>query len=142
MQWALFEPESYEAVNSIDSHLWKEAIRNELYSMDQHHVWTVVPKGANRTVGSKWLFVRKMDEYGEISRYKARLVAQGYSQRPGIDYHLLYAPVVRYDSLRLLLALTVQNGWTCEQLDVKAAFLYGDLTEEIYMELPPGYGDM
>ena len=79
----LFEPESFkEAVNSIDSHLWKEAIRDELSPMNQHKVWTVVPKTqSTRTVGSKWLFVRKRDEYGEISRYKARLVAQGYSQR-------------------------------------------------------------
>lgn len=73
-----------------------------------------------------------------MTRYKARLVAQGFSQRPGIDFDEIYAPVARYDSLRLLLALAAKNGWSPMQLDIKAAFLYGELQEKIYMELPPG----
>ena len=69
------------------------------------------------------------------------MVAQGFSQRPGIDFDEFYASVVRYDSLSLLLALAVQNGWKPMQLDIKAAFLYGELEEEIFMKLPPGYQD-
>src|ERR1700753_933370 len=115
-------------------------MNDELRSMEQQQVWTVVPR-VSRTVGSKWVFRNKRKEHGEISHYKARLVAQGFTQRPGIDFDEIYAPVVRYDSLRLLLALAVQNGWKPVQLDVKAAFLYGQLDEEIYMELPHGYED-
>ena len=134
-------PNTYEeAMASSESHLWRKAIGTELDSMAQQQAWTVVPR-TNRTVGCRWVFVIKRDEYGEISQYKARLVAQGFSQRPGIDFDEVYAPVMRYDSLRLLLALAVQHGWTPMQLDVKAAFLYGELKEDIYMELPPGYDD-
>ena len=77
------------------------------------------------------MFVVKRNEFGEISRYKARLVAQGFSQRPGINFDEIYAPVVIYDSLRLLLVLSVQHGWKPVQLDIKAGFLYGELKEEI-----------
>ena len=102
----------------------------------------MVPRTSTRnTIGCKWVFVIKQNEFNEITKYKARLVAQGFSQRPGIDFDKIYAPVVRYDSLRLLLALAVQKGWTPLQLDIKAAFLYGELKEEIFMELPPGYQD-
>ena len=81
--------------------------------------------------------MKKRNKYGEITRYKARLVAKGFTQRPGVDFDEIYAPVVRYDSLRLLLALATINGWIPTQIDIKAAFLYGELKEEIYMELPP-----
>ena len=109
--------------------------------MDEQNVWTVVPRPQSHVVGCKWVFLIKTNEHNKITRYKAWLVAQGFSQQPGIDFHELYAPVVQYDSLRLLLALAIENGWTPDQLDVKVAFLYRDLHKEIYMELPPGYSD-
>ena len=77
--------------------------------MEQQKVWDVVPR-KQRTVGCRWVFVIKRNEFGEISRYKARLVAQGFLQKPGVDFDEVYAPVVRYDSLRLLLAMAVQKG--------------------------------
>ena len=109
----------------------------EIASMHSQKVWTVVPTPPNKNiVGSRWLFRLKRNEYGEISRYKARLVAQGFSQQPGVDYDEVYAPVVRLDSLRLLLSLAAYYQWQVIQLDVEAAFLYGT---QIYMRLPDGY---
>ena len=135
-------PNTYdEAMTSPESQLWLAAIKDELSSMEQQDVWTIVPRMRRRTVGCRWVFVKKRNEYGEITRYKARLVAKGFTQRPGVDFDEIYAPVVRYDSLRLLLALATKNGWIPTQIDIKAAFLYGKLKEEIYMELPPGYGN-
>lgn len=85
------------------------------------------------------MFKVKYKADGSIDRYKARLVAKGFSQQPGTDYDDTYAPVARYDSLRLLLALAAHKGWTPRQLDVKSAFLYGNLNHEIYMEIPDGF---
>ena len=135
-------PNTYdEAMTSPESQLWLAAIKDELSSMEQQDVWTIVPRMRRRTVGCRWVFVKKRNEYGEITRYKARLVAKGFTEHPGVDFDEIYAPVVRYDSLRLLLALATKNGWIPTEIDIKAAFLYGELKEEIYMELPPGYGN-
>ena len=100
-----------EAMASPESQLWLAAIKDELSSMEQQDVWTIVPRLRRRTVGCRWVFVKKRNEYGEITRYKPRLVAKGFTQRPGVDFDEIYAPVVRYDSLRLLLALATKNGW-------------------------------
>ena len=103
-------PRTYdEAMGKPDSQLWRKAIHDELQSMEQQQVWKLVPR-VDRTVGCKWVFVVKRNEFHEITRYKARLVAQGFSQRPVVDFEELYAPVVRYYSLRLLMALAVKNG--------------------------------
>ncbi|KAI0992742.1 hypothetical protein K3495_g15443, partial [Podosphaera aphanis] len=90
-------------------------------------------------VGSKWVFKVKRSADGSIDRYKARLVAQGFSQIPGHDFDETFAPVARYDSLRILLRISSQNRWIPQQMDVNSAYLYGTLKEEIYMELPPGF---
>ncbi|KAL4011046.1 hypothetical protein IC575_028092 [Cucumis melo] len=76
---------------------------------------------------------------GEVERYKARLVEKGYSQRKGIDYDEVFAPVARLETIRLLIALAAQNNWKIFQMDVKSAFLNGYLEEEVYLEQPPGY---
>ena len=80
-----------------------------------------------------------MNVYGSINKHKARLVVKGYSQEPGIDFTKTFAPVSRLDTIKLLLALTTQNGWHIFQLDVKSAFLNGVLNEEIYVEQPDGF---
>jgi hypothetical protein len=95
------------------------------------------PKG-RKIVGSRWVFDVKANELGELERYKARFVAQGFSQQPGIDFDEIFSPTVRFDSLRLLLAISACRGWKPRQLDIKTAFLYGVLKEEIYMQLPEG----
>ena len=105
-----------------------------------HKGISTVDRPTNRSIVScKWVYKVKQNADGSIEHYKARLVARGFSQRPGFDFDETFSPVVRYESLCLLLALSTIKGWKPQQCDVKSAFLYGDLKEEIYMELPEGH---
>ncbi|XP_058783423.1 uncharacterized protein LOC131658106 [Vicia villosa] len=81
----------------------------------------------------------KLNENGEVDKYKARLVAKGYAQQYGIDYDKVFAPVARWDTIRSMLALAAHHGWPVYQLDMKSAFLHGDLTEEVFVTQPPGF---
>ncbi|CAL9135764.1 unnamed protein product, partial [Musa textilis] len=92
-----------------------------------------------KRVGCKWVFKTKRDSTGNIERYKARLVAKGFSQKEGIDYNETFSPVSRKDSLRIVMALVAHYDLELHQIDVKTAFLNGDLDEEIYMEQPEGF---
>lgn len=137
------EPASVnDAEHSEHASEWKAAMDDEMNSHRENNTWTLVepPKGV-KTVKGKWVFKRKCDENGEVARYKARFVAKGYSQRHGIDYHNTFAPVVRYASIRFLIAFAVKSGLKIHQLDVVTAFLQGDLEEVIYMDQPDGYND-
>src|SRR3954464_10360775 len=91
-----------------------------------------------RPITSKWVFKYKHDLTGKIIRHKARLVVRGFSQREGIDYTETFAPVAKYTSIRTLLALAAAADWEIHRMDVKTAFLAGDLDEQIFMELPEG----
>ncbi|KAI0996392.1 hypothetical protein K3495_g11788 [Podosphaera aphanis] len=129
-----------EALSGSEKDLWQKAINKELQSLAQNHTWDVVPRPQKRNiVGSKWVFKIKYNADGSIERYKARLVAQGFSRLPGHDFDETFAPVARYDSLRILLRIASQHKWTPQQMDVNSAYLYGTLKEEIYMEMPPGF---
>jgi hypothetical protein len=90
-------------------------------------------------IGVKWVFKTKYNEKGKVEKHKARLVVKGYAQRHGIDYSEVYAPVARWDTIRTVLAIAAYNKWCVFQLDVKSAFLHGDLTETVYIEQPMGY---
>lgn len=85
------------------------------------------------------MYKTKLNERGEVDKYKARLVAKGYKQKFGIDCKEVFAPVIRLETIRLVLALAAQNGWEVHQMDVKSAFLNGFLDEEVYIEQPAGY---
>ena len=134
------EPSNYsEAINSPESASWKAAIKDELDKMTHYQVWTVVPKSGQRVVTAKWVFTRKLDgKTGKPSKYKARWVARGFTQRKGIDYNELFSSVVHKDTLRLFLALVNYWDLECHQVDIKAAFLNGELEETIYCAPPEG----
>lgn len=87
----------------------------------------------------KWVYKTKLNEKGDIDKYKARLVEKGFSQQPGIDFGENFAPVARLDTMRAILAIATQNKWKVYQIDVKSTFLNGILEEEIYVEKPQGY---
>lgn len=121
---------------------WKLAMNDELESLRENKTWELVnlPEG-QKPVKTKWVFKLKRDCAGKINRYKARLVAKGFSQRQGIDYEETFAPVVRYASIRLLMALAVQYGLKIHQMDAVTAFLQGDIIEDIYVEQPEEFSD-
>ncbi|KAM1839706.1 hypothetical protein ACFX14_014506 [Malus domestica] len=106
----------------------------------KNHTWELVdlPPG-NKPLGFKWIFKRKMKADGSINKYKARLVAKGYKQREGLDYFDTYSPVTRITSIHMLIAIAVIHNLEIHQMDVKTAFLNGELDEEIYMEQPEGF---
>jgi transposase InsO family protein len=135
------EPSTYrEAIESPDSGHWSDAMADEIKSLEKMETWESVPRPADRKViKCKWVYRLKLNAQGGVARYKARLVAKGYSQVPGIDYNETFAPVTRLETIRLLMALAVEKDWEIRQIDVKTAYLYGDLAEEIYMEPPEGY---
>jgi hypothetical protein len=119
---------------------WAQAIKEELKALQKNKTWALVvlPEG-KKTVGCKWIFSIKYKADGSIDRYKARLVAKGYTQTYGIDYHETFSPVAKLNTVRVLLSLAANLDWPLHQLDVKNAFLHGDLEEEVYMDIPPGY---
>lgn len=131
-----------EALSCADEPNWKAAMDSELQSLDENNTWTLVdlPSG-RKAIRNKWVFKTKRDGEGNIVRHKARLVAKGCSQKYGIDYTETYSPVVRYTSIRYLIALAVKLGLHIDQMDAVTAFLQGDLNEEIYMMQPEGRTD-
>ena len=134
------EPTSVkEVMKSPNKEKWEDAMKDELKSLQKNDVWELVKLPNDRkTVGSKWVFKEKIGADGSIERYKARLVAQGYSQQRGLDYDETFSPVVRTESVRALIALAAKNNRILHQLDVTTAFLNGTLDEEIYMKQPEG----
>ena len=129
-----------EAFSGQHSTEWKQATDSEFESLIENGTWELVPKPEGKNiVGNKWVFKVKRDENGDVQRYKARLVAQGYSQTEGVDYNEVFSPVVRNTTIRSLLALSNAKDWEVHQMDVRTAFLQGNLEEEVYMRQPDGY---
>ncbi|GJW94313.1 putative ribonuclease H-like domain-containing protein [Tanacetum coccineum] len=134
------EPTSIAKALSDSS--WVEAMQEELLQFKLQQVWKLVdlPNG-KRAIGTKWVFRNKKDERGIVIRNKARLVAQGHRQEEGIDYEEVFAPVARIEAIRLFLAYASFMGFLVYQMDVKSAFLYGTIEEEVYVTQPPGFKD-
>ncbi|KAJ9685151.1 hypothetical protein PVL29_017257 [Vitis rotundifolia] len=135
------DPESFsQAMSCKESELWYNAMKDEMSSMKCNDVWDLVelPNGA-KTIGCKWVFKTKKDSLGNIERYNARLVAKGFTQKEGIDYTETFSPVSKKDSLRIILALVAHFDLELQQMDVKTAFLNGELEEEVYMKQPEGF---
>ncbi|KAD1540679.1 hypothetical protein E3N88_42653 [Mikania micrantha] len=132
------DPRSYDEARKESK--WMAAMKSEMHSIKKNNTWELVeaPKGV-KPIGVKWVFKTKLNEKGEVDKYKARLVVKGYAQRKGIDYNELYAPVARWDTVRSIVAVAAQRGWDIFQLDVKSAFLNGELKETVFVEQPPGF---
>jgi Reverse transcriptase (RNA-dependent DNA polymerase)/Integrase core domain/GAG-pre-integrase domain/Zinc knuckle len=131
-----------EAKRRSDWEKWWEAMEDEIQRLEKNKTWELVekPKGAN-VIGSKWVYRIKKKEDGKIDKYRARLVAQGFSQIPGIDYFDTFAPVAKTTSIRVVLTFAARNDWPVHQMDVKSAYLNGvlDSNETIYIRQPPGF---
>jgi hypothetical protein len=119
---------------------WRAAVQSEMDVVETNRTWELadLPHG-HRAITLKWVFKLKRDEAGAIVKHKARLVAHGFLQQEGIDFNDAFAPVARMESVRLLLALSAQEGWHVHHIDVKSAFLNGDLKEEVYVHQSPGF---
>ena len=121
---------------------WVTVMQEELNEFERNKVWQLVPRPKNRSVvGTKWVFRNKTDVDGIIIRNKAKLVAKGYSQQEGIDYDETFAPVARLEAIRMFLAYAAHKKFKVFQMDVKSAFLNGELEEEVFVEQPPGFID-
>jgi len=129
-----------ECKKRSDWNKWKEAIEAELASLNKREVFSSVIPTPPKTfpVGFKWVFVRKRNENNEVVRYKARLVAQGFTQRPGIDFNETYSPVMSGITFRYLISLATQKRLSMQLMDVVTAYLYGSLDSDIYMKVPDG----
>lgn len=138
----MYTPSTYfDAMRCEDRDKWKGAIAVELEAIKRNHVLAEVPRvpAGHKAIGAKWIFKIKYNKDGSVDKYKARLVCQGFRQRQGLDYKETFAPVVRLDSLRLLLALAATDSEIeILHLDAISAFLNGRLKEKIFMKAPPG----
>ena len=131
-------PCSYK--KAADSVEWSRAMQEELDALQQNHTWDLVRAPPDHPiVGSKWVYSIKLKADGSLDRYKARLVAQGFNQEHRIDYDETFAPVAKMTTVRTLFAVASSQQWDVFQMDVKNAFLNGDLLEEVYMRPPPGF---
>jgi ATP-binding cassette subfamily B (MDR/TAP) protein 1 len=138
------DPKSYRlAAASPDSAKWLAATREECDSILENNTWTLVdktmlPRGA-RPMRSKFIYKTKHDSDGGVERFKARLVVQGFSQREGVDFDEVFAPVAHHATIRVVIAVAAAQRMLVHQMDVKTAFLIPELKEELYMELPDGW---
>ena len=136
-------PKTYkEAMESPLAHKWKEVCDEEFDSLLTNHTWrlTHLPEG-RKAIKCKWVFALKTKPDGSLDRFKARLVAKGCSQIPGVDFKETYSPIVKYDNIRLILAIAAAKDLEMRQFDIKTGFLHGGLEEEIYMNQIEGYED-
>lgn len=132
------EPLSY--LVAIKDGRWVDAMNEEIQAMHTNHSWDIVPRPHNKNVVScKWVYKIKYRSDGSVERFKARLVARGFTQQHGIDYEETFSPVVKITTVRIVLHIALNYDWPLYQLDVKNAFLHGELKEEVFMEQPQGY---
>ncbi|GKD28029.1 putative ribonuclease H-like domain-containing protein, partial [Tanacetum coccineum] len=139
-----FEHGSYylKISEALEDESWVDAMQEELLQFKIQKVWILVdlPYG-KKAIGTKWVYRNKKDERGVVVQNKARLVSQGHRQEEGIDYEEVFAPVARIEAIRIFLAFASYMGFIVYQMDVKSAFLYGKIDEEVYVSQPPGFID-
>ncbi|GJV54195.1 putative ribonuclease H-like domain-containing protein [Tanacetum coccineum] len=138
----LSQEEPQKVIHALKDPSWIEAMQEELLQFKLQEVWTLVDlPNSKRAIGTKWVYWNKKDERGIVIKKKARLVAQGYIQEEGINYDEVFAPVARIKAIRLFLAYASVKDFVVYQMDVKSAFLYGKIKEEVYVCQPPGFED-
>lgn len=137
------DPVTYEkAVHSSDADLWKNAMSEEMALLMGNKTWQLVkPPADAKVLQNRWVFRKKPTLDGLSTRYKARLIVKGFSQRPGIDFEETFSPVAKYASIRAVLSLAAASGMHLVQFDIKTVFLNGDLEENIFMAQPKGFDD-
>ena len=119
---------------------WIQAIEEEMKALQKNDTWALVPlPERKKTVGCRWVFSIKHKTDGSVEKYKARHVAKGYTQTYGVDYQETFSHVAKLNIVRVLISLAANLEWPLHQFDVKNAFLHGDLEEEVYMDIPPGF---
>ncbi|GJU22032.1 putative ribonuclease H-like domain-containing protein [Tanacetum coccineum] len=138
----LSQNEPKKISKALEDESWVDAMQEELLQFKIQKVWILVdlPYG-KKAIGTKWVYRNKKDERGVVVRNKARLVAQGHRQEEGIDYDEAFDPVARIEAIRIFLAFASYMGFIVYQMDVKSAFLYGKIDEEVYVSQPPGFVD-
>lgn len=143
MTFMIVEPRTYkQAIECEDSSKWIEAMKDEYESLIKNDTWKLVNRPKNRNViDNRWVYRIKRNTDDSVERYKARLVARGFSQEYGYDYLETFSPVVRFTSIRMILAIAASRKMKLKQFDVKTAFLNGELRETIFMEQPSGFSD-
>lgn len=127
------------AMSRSDSDKWLAACKEEMASLDRCNVTELVERPNSNIVSCRWVFKTKRSPTNEILRYRARLVARGFTQEKGVDFFDTYAPVCEIPFIRLIFAHAAQRNLIIQQFDVQTAFLYGDLEECVFMEQPPGF---
>ena len=132
------EPKSF--AEAMQDEWWRNAASFEISALEENGTWTVehLPPGKH-AIGCKWVFKIKYNADGTVERFKARLVALGNKQVEGLDYFETFAPVIKMTTVRMFLKIACGRGWDLHQMDVHNAFLHGDLDEEVFMKLPPGF---
>jgi hypothetical protein len=135
---ASFEPK--DIGHELSDSNWVNAMHEELENFERNRAWELVePPPGCKPIRTKWVWKNKEGENGEVVRNKVRLVAQGFSQKEGIDYGETFAPVAHLEAIMILLAFLVAKGFKLHQMDVKSAFLNGELEEEVYERQPPSF---
>ena len=119
---------------------WRKSVSKEVVALEENYTWTIedLPPG-KKAIGCQWVFKVKFNSDGSVERFKSRLVALGNKQIAGEEYTETYAPVAKMSTVRLFLDVAAKKNWVVHQMDVHNAFLHGDLEEEVYMKLPPGF---
>ena len=130
------------ALAGPEAPFWQVAADEEYNSLVSMNAWELMPvPHGKKAIPSKWVFKRKLNADGSIERYKARLVIKGFFQRPGLDYNAVFSPVVRASTVRLFFSIVASFDLECHAIDIKNAFIQGDLEEQIFMQQPAGYDD-
>ncbi|GJW87310.1 putative ribonuclease H-like domain-containing protein [Tanacetum coccineum] len=134
------EPKNF--TSAVTEDCWFQAMQEEIHEFDRLDVWELVPPpDSAMIIALKWIYKVKLDEYGDVLKNKARLVAKGFRQEEGLDFEESFTPVARLEAIRIFIANAASKNMTVYQMDVKTAFLNGELKEEVYVHQPEGFAD-